>query len=146
MAFSWDKCTVIRQRSNPYRVDWFRCIDKFKDCLTPNVRKGLEIWLSNKMKRYNSGKFTNADVIADISELLTKCCGVSRVALIMRSDVESAEAEIIQQLKYAIDVAKYNGLYTEELPQETIYEFNKRQILTVEDVEEYLKGVPIYAD
>lgn len=145
MAFSWDKCTVIKNNKNKTKaVDCYKVIYEFNTCLTPNIITGLRVWLCNKMSLYGSYHINVEDVRNDIIELLGKCCNTDRVTLLMRKDVADAEPEILMHIKKSIDLHRYRGIFYESLPMETYEEYTKRHIMTSEDVEDYLKGVPIF--
>lgn len=145
MAFSWESCTVITNSKNKKKAtDCYKTIYEFSNCLTPNVIAGLRIWISNKMYWYGAYRIKSEDVRNDIAELLRNCCHTKHVTLLMHRDVLSAEPEIIMQIKKSIDMHKYRGIYQENLPLETYEDYNNRQIVTPIDVENYLRGVPIF--
>lgn len=145
MAFDWNQCTVLHNRKSKHTIsDCFKGIYTYKYCLTPNVIAGLKVWLYGKMEYYGKHRFRQSDVEEDIAELLRGCCKTDKVALLMQRDVVSVESEIILQIKRAIELNRYRGLYEENLPLETVEEYNARHIMTAKDVEEYLKGVPVF--
>ena len=141
MAFSWKECTVVHNRLKSISAECFKGIGTYKYCLTPNIKKGLEVWLSNKMHRYGASKFTRESVEYDIAELLRKCCDVDKVTLLMKRDVANAEIYIIPHIKNAVDTCKFKGIYSENLPEETYEDYKQRKIVTQEDVEEYMRGI-----
>ena len=145
MAFSWDKCTVITNNKNKRKAtDCYKVIYEFSNCLTPNIITGLRVWVHNKMDWYGAYRIKSDDVRADIAELLRKCCNTDKIALLMQRDVLDVEPEILMHIKKSIDLHKYRGIYEENLPMETYEEYKNRQIMTSKDVEDYLKGVPIF--
>ena len=145
MAFDWSQCTVIHNRKSKCTVsDCFKGIYTYGYCLTPKIIAGLKVWLYGKMEYYGKHRFKQSDVEEDIAELLRGCCKTDRGALLMQRDVVDVESEIIMQIKRAIEVNRYRGLYEDNLPMETVEEYNARHIMTTKDVEDYLKGVPIF--
>lgn len=144
MAFSWNNCTAVQKKHKSRARGCFLGIYTYDYCLTPNVICGLRIWVEHVMEEYGKGRFSGKDIEEKIANMLRRCCNKSRVMLITKQDVENAEPEIIQQIRYSILKGKSTSLYEEVIPQEIIDEYNNTEITTSEDVENYLKGVPIY--
>ena len=141
MSFSWSNCTAIAVKSKDKSAKCFRVLGKYEYCLTSCVKDYLVKWLNMKINRFGSTRLNVDDIDADISELLRRCCRKDFVQLITRYDVESAEADIIMQIKNATDTFRYKGIYTDTRPKETVYEYNKRHSISAEDVTMYRKGV-----
>ena len=144
MAFSWKDCTVVRDRIHEEKGDCYSALAKYENYLTPRIKEGLLLWLSRKITIYGNTRITKEDVSNDIAELLTKCCKVQDIGLVMKRDVECAESIIIKHIKSAIKSRRIKGLYSDKIVEPTAKErLDSMTIVNKEYLDRYMRGVTI---